>query len=377
MKTRLIFSACIVLCLFANIHSGLAQKGKDIHVKMEPGSWEFETGKVSFEDVGGRQAIVFKDRNHKAILKGVDFSDGTIEFDLQPAEMGFTSIYFRRQGDAEGEHFYFRTGYNRNKDSEDAIQYAPLMKGVNLWDMFPEYQSNVSLEANTWHHVKAIIHGKQMKIYVDDLQHPVLVVPHIEGNVTHGAISIEGLAKFANMHIKPGNTEDVPAQPGFDITDNDPRYLRRWEASRQVRYIDPKIGMDYNTAPDSTTQWIPMQTERKGMLNLSREFGGDNKRSIIWIRTQVNADKDIEKTLRLGFSDEVWVFVNKQLVYLDKNLYGRPMMKAPSGRISLENASIQIPLKEGKNEILMAVENDFYGWGIIARFDSNENIWME
>jgi hypothetical protein len=49
-------------------------------------------------------------------------------------------------------------------------------------------------------------------------------------------------------------------------------------------------------------------------------------------------------------------------------------MKAPAGRVSLDNASFDLPLKAGKNEILIAVVNDFYGWGIIAHLQDNYGI---
>lgn len=37
-------------------------------------------------------------------------------------------------------------------------------------------------------------------------------------------------------------------------------------------------------------------------------------------------------------------------------------------------ASFDINLKAEKNELLIAVANDFYGWGIIARLESTDGI---
>jgi hypothetical protein len=40
----------------------------------------------------------------------------------------------------------------------------------------------------------------------------------------------------------------------------------------------------------------------------------------------------------------------------------------------LDNTSIALPLKEGDNELLVAVGNFFFGWGVIARLDKTEGL---
>ena len=52
-------------------------------------------------------------------------------------------------------------------------------------------------------------------------------------------------------------------------------------------------------------------------------------------------------------------------------------MKVPFGRCSIENSSFSIPFKSGKNEILMAIANDFFGWGIVARLEDMKGITIE
>ena len=77
----------------------------------------------------------------------------------------------------------------------------------------------------------------------------------------------------------------------------------------------------------------------------------------------------------MGLSDEVWVFLNKQPLYVDKNIYTSPgMRKAPDGRISIENGEFDLPLRAGDNDLLVGVANDFFGWGLIARLDDMNGI---
>lgn len=65
------------------------------------------------------------------------------------------------------------------------------------------------------------------------------------------------------------------------------------------------------------------------------------------------------------------------ILYLDKNYYNQPIMKQPNGRISIENTTFDLPLKEGDNELLIGVGNFFYGWGVIARLDALDGLNFE
>lgn len=68
--------------------------------------------------------------------------------------------------------------------------------------------------------------------------------------------------------------------------------------------------------------------------------------------------------------------------YLEGNAHGGAIAfdgatAIAAGRISLENASFDLPLKKGENEILIGVANAFYGWGIIARLDDNKGLLLD
>ena len=70
----------------------------------------------------------------------------------------------------------------------------------------------------------------------------------------------------------------------------------------------------------------------------------------------------------------MWVFLNGQITYVDKNLQGRPIAKEPDGRLSIENTSFVLPLKKGSNELLIGVANYFFAWGVIARMETMDDI---
>jgi hypothetical protein len=128
-----------------------------------------------------------------------------------------------------------------------------------------------------------------------------------------------------------------------------------------------------------------IQAERRGLINLTRLFGGNlpgrnegaPPRRIVWLKTTLRTDREWKYKLNLGFTNDVWVFLNGKYLYLDKNYYDEPSMKTPRGRLSIENCSFNLPLKAGNNELLIGVGNDFFGWGSAARLDDNLGVKIE
>jgi hypothetical protein len=114
-----------------------------------------------------------------------------------------------------------------------------------------------------------------------------------------------------------------------------------------------------------------------GMINLSRRYAAVRSHRILWLKTTIHAEKARTCELRLGFLDEVWMYLNDRLLYVDKNFFSQGIAKMPNGRISLENAKVVLPLREGDNVLRIAVGSNFYSWGIMARLDDLDGITIE
>ena len=94
-----------------------------------------------------------------------------------------------------------------------------------------------------------------------------------------------------------------------------------------------------------------------------------------WLTTTITSATSQTKQAAIGWGREVWVFVNGERVFADRNAYQPPnARKPPDGRIALANGSLTLPLKAGPNEIAVAVANNFYGWGLILRLDDLEGL---
>jgi hypothetical protein len=168
--------------------------------------------------------------------------------------------------------------------------------------------------------------------------------------------------------------EGLSAHEGFDPTHHDPRYIRSWQVSEPQPLPQGEELYD-GKFPRNQVAWTDLTAERRGLVNLSRVFGKSESRRYVWLRVKLISATEQKRKVSLGFSDEVWVFLNKQPLYVDKNIYTSPgMRKQPDGRISIENGEFEIPLRAGDNDLLIGVANDFYGWGLIARLDNLQGI---
>ena len=355
------------------IFSVQAQKDKSGKTALVPDKWEFQPEKVEFTKIDGVPIMKILPMAGKVVMKALNFSTGAIELDLKPQGGAFAFLYFRYKDADENESIYFRTARAGKPMAPDAVQYAPHLGGVLLWDVLGHYQTNASFSKDEWNHVKLEVSETQMRLYVNNEAEPTLEVPRLEGNTTSGTLAFEGEMLISNLSISPKEVKGLSAKPGIDPTAHDPRYLRFWKVSTPIATPE-KVDFSYSFMPNDSTQWDIMEAERRGLVNLSRKFGKSESRRLVWLKLVLKADKAQQRKIDFGFSDEAWVFLNGRLAFLDKNPYNQPLMKAPDGRISVENSSFNLSLIEGYNELLVGVANDFYGWGIMARLDQLEGI---
>jgi hypothetical protein len=375
IKPRLLFVAILLLLPLAIHAQKRTSAGQVRSFAMLPDLWNYQKDKVEFVRHKNVQSLKVVQNDGIAVLKDLKFLNGTVEFDAEPLDAAaapFVTCYFRFQDKNETEVFYLRVGRQPSLSRNDAVQYAPVVKGVNLWDMLPHFQAPAPLYDGEWNHIKLVISGLQLRAYVNDMTRPVLEVPFLEGPSKAGTIAFEGFAAFANLVIKPDAVEGLSPSKGVDLTDHDANYLRTWLVSQPIPFEEGRE-ISLKDLPTNYTSWDSLRAERNALINVTRNFGGSDRR-YVWLATTITSTADLQRKIDLGFSDEVWVFVNRQLVYVDKNLYLQGMRKNPNGRCSIQNSSFNFKLKPGENEILIGLANNFYGWGIIARLDNLEGI---
>jgi hypothetical protein len=371
----------IGLCLFS-IHRN-ARAAEPIKIAMTPDHWK-TTGSAEFVKHNGIDSLALKpgDNTATAALNDLVFRNGTIEFDVdQPGSMG-TGIVFRREKDsfANFEYFYLRA-QPKCSEAFDCIQYTTQAHWSLLWDLFPQYQSPAPVQQDGWNHVKLVVSGKRMNVFINGTQSPTLKVGKLAGDTSEGNLLLVGPGFFANLTIVPDAVEGLPAEPEKDPTADDLRYLRNWQIAP---FYTLPAGKEPTAAdlPSSSATWTGLAAERFGLMNISRLYGRPLEgkgpdRPVAWLKTTITSGKNQTKKVSIGWVREVWVFVNGKQVYADKNFYQPPAArKKPDGRCSLENGSFELPLNAGANEVDVALASNFDGWGFVVRLDDADGVHL-
>ena len=131
----------------------------------------------------GRPAVWLRNNTH-ALLAGVEFRDGVIEFDLAPMPGAhFFALMFRRQGLPDHENIYFRPFQSGRFH---AVQYAPRIRGSSTWQLYPEFNAFADLPENEWTHVRAVVAGSRLELFVGDMNKPTVVVPRLRAGPRAG-----------------------------------------------------------------------------------------------------------------------------------------------------------------------------------------------
>ncbi len=369
-----------VLSLFA-FSTGIMRGAETTRIAMTADLWQAE-GNAEFIQMDGREALELKPRNAelkvatgRAVLNDFIFRNGTIEYDVKTSATMGAGVVFRQRDKDTYEEFYLRPRPNCAA-APDCLQYAPETHGALLWDLFPQYQSPAPLKESDWNHVKLVVSGRRMNVYINGAASPALKVGNLEGDAPEGRLMFEGPGTFANLTIKVGAVMGLSPKAENDETATDHRYVRNW----QIAPFTPLANDHQPTladVPSSNEPWRPITAERGGLVNISREYGlplPRPDRAVVWLKTIITSDKRQTKEVQIGWSRELWVFVNGKQVFADKNLYQPPSArKTPDGRCSLENGSFSLPLQPGNNEIA-AVANNFYGWAMIMRLGDAKDV---
>jgi len=365
----------LCLCLLSTLP--IAQGTEPVTIPMTADRWQTKENAEFLRQLGFYHGLM-RLNSGNAVLKDITFSDGTIEFDVNTIGRGAPGIAFRLQDEKNFELLYLRPD-PACPAFQACMQYAPQTRGVLLWDLFPQYQTRAPLRENGWNHIKMVVSGRRMNVFVNDATSPTLEVGRLEGDAMKGGLRLQGPGTFANLVITPGAVDGLSPEPARDPLEGDRGLVRNWRLSRFSALPKGKDPM-YNEMPGASQEWKTISTERNGLVNLSREYGRplpEPTRAVAWLKTTITSDSKQAKKVNIGWTRELWVFVNGKLVYADKNLFElEEARKAPDARCSLENGAFTLPLEAGDNEVVVAIANNFFGWGMKLRLADPEGVHL-
>lgn len=310
---------------------------------------------------GGRPCLV-----GNAYLQGLEFENGTIEVDLlADGGRAYPGIVFRVQSPGNGEHIYVRP--HRAGLYPDAAQYAPRFNAIGGWQLFngAGYTAAVELPADEWVHLKLEVQGRQARFYVGDEERPVLEIDDLRHGISKGSIGLEGQRNtcFSDFRYSLDGELSFDAPPPPDAR---PGMITEWEISQTLSMGDVDLELHPSEQELPPIEWSKVTADAGGLVDLSMQTGRTGREpDVVFAKAVIHAAESGVKEYKLGYSDAVVVFLNGRILFSGSSAY---QQRDPSflGIIGLFD-SLYLPLKEGDNELLLAVVESFGGWGFMAQ----------
>ncbi len=382
MRTLFLIVATTLLC-GSLVH---AQSSQTISIPPDSPRWILE-GEAKPVNYQGRKCL-FLDGG-AAIVKDLEMGDGVIDVDVAtPANRGFFGIQFRlTKNGADGEWVYLRqhkSGY------PDAMQYTPILNTGANWQIYngPGFTGAVDIPKDVWFHLRLEVVGAQAKLYVKDMNKPALVMNDLKSGVRKGLVALHdliGATYFSNFEVR----ETPAARWERHLPPMPPNTLTQWSLSTSYDGLARNLEKPLSRSESDAVKWRDVEAEPPGFVVIYRyveaphlrvTFANDfSKRlepqpgmKLVYARTTIDSDRDQVKKLYIGYSDDVSVFLNDKILYRGRSAQN---FRDPGflGIVNPENDAIYLPLKKGRNELMLAVSELGGGWGFICRLVDLEN----
>ena len=360
----------LVLFLGCSVNSN----GQDpVTVPMNSSTWEVKSEGYKFEEYLGEKSIYLPDGF--AHLKGVEFHNGILEFDISfPVGRGFPGIYFRMQDNQNAEDFYVRPHQSNNPD---ANQYTPVFNGLAGWQLYygEGHGAPVQYNYDDWNHVKLVIKGTIGEVFINDMSKPLFQIYELKHGDVSGSLALKGSAKahFANFKYTAMDNPELML-PVKELPVLEHRVIKKYQVSNAVS--DGVIAQkSLNEEALGDLKWTELNAEYSGTINIERVVKKEERPNTALVKFILDSEKDQVKRLEFGYSDIAQVFVNGKSIYLGNNTYMSRDYRY-LGTIGFFD-SVFLELKEGENEIVLAVMEAFGGWGIKAQMDDLNEIKLK
>jgi hypothetical protein len=181
--------------------------------------------------------------------------------------------------------------------------------------------------------------GTQAKFYVKGMDKPVLVMNDLKSGIQKGRVALAvlmGETYFSNCEIRTTADVDWESHP----PPMPPGTLTKWSLSPSYDALERKLEHPLSRAESDAIHW--QEVER------------------------INSERDHLKKLYIGYSDDVSVFLNGQILFRGRSAQN---FRDPGflGIVNPENDAIYLSLKKGNNDLMLAVSELGGGWGFICR----------
>ncbi|MEO9869784.1 hypothetical protein [Ekhidna sp.] len=366
MKTRINILALMFWMSF-NVHA------QEI-IPIDTTNWNISARAYILENYRGADAIYLQ--GGSITLKDVEFLNGTIEYDIfLKEEQAFPGVYFRGSLESgNAEQFYIRPHQSGNPDANQA---APTTQGITAWQLYfgPRYSFPYEYTYDDWTHVKIAVNNDQAQVFLDYSE-----TPNLSWNLFHeskkGSLAFTG-GNNSGMHIANISIDHTtPELVDFKPIERKPieNLIEEWEISDKFSEEMLNDPSDLGSVIRERRWQGVINAEEGTAANISRiqKLRDGAPGNTVLAKVTIVSDSDQIKLFEFGYSDRVVAILNDKPIYWGNNRW-RSRDYRYLGTIGLFDG-IYLDLKKGRNELIMAISEDFGGWLITGRFKDQSGI---
>ena len=264
------------------------------------------------------------------------------------------------------------------------MQYTPVLNTGLNWQLYngPGFTGAVDIPRDAWFHMRLEVTGAQAKLYVKDMDHPALVMNDLKSGVQKGSVALAvliGATYFSNVAIR--TSPDTPWQRRLPAMREGT--LTEWSLSPSYDALKRDLERPLSPSERDSMRWQPVEAEPPGLVAINRyresphprvSFAGDfSKRlepqpgmRVVYARTTITSPRDQVRKLCIGYSDDVSVFLNGKILFRGRSAQN---FRDPAflGIVDPENDAVYLPLRKGRNDLVLAVSELGGGWGFTCR----------
>jgi hypothetical protein len=122
--------------------------------------------------------------------------------------------------------------------------------------------------------------------------------------------------------------------------------------------------------------WQTVAVDSSGVVTFDRFASRGEGTPAVLAALTLTSDRARTVRLRLGYSDDVSVFLNGQLVMSGRNAFSTNFPRR-QGLLLPEQLSVYLPLREGENTLTVAVSEIFGGWGVLGRIEDRTGLTIK
>lgn len=280
------------------------------------------------------------------------------------------------------KNFLSEKGYSFSEKSEIAFADETMryifdpeeMKGLLFEEVDEEI---VFLDPRTWIHIKVEVFGDSASFYIEDMETPALIVEKLKRNAAAGGISLisdGGGVYFADVSITELQEKEEAKKKTSEekLSDN---YLTKWQVSKMFMKDSINFVSQIDSVFQDKSTFKSIEADDDGLVDISRFYDDMTKTVVL----TCNLESEVDKTVKLNFdyADHLVMLLNSEILF-DKGMnFAPPEGKGEEGRIFVEDESVNLNLKKGKNELVIMLSADNrqkFNWGFISKLDSMEGV---